>query len=306
MAARGWLGVRQRLLARAIGARLFSSNRGGNRAWRNVTPEGSNTEVFVYSPESNIVWPDPNLGVLNSQTDPNFLFPGNIGQHQQEAEGKGEKLPKSELGLGPTSRAEAQVGALHQAHDFIKYTPGAESVVLGQEQLVERFPALLSPQEEDTMELAVHEAPLLLRKAVRDLFPSQDFGEGPLSLLTVSIRTVADMSMWSQEMEDERESVTSLLVSTCKELCSRVKEEGYFSDFIDPCSGTPHYSAHSSTTLSETDERLRLLGLRIEDLGCCKVISHHSFGRHVIVGIVVTNAPKGVGVLQDIILDIQH
>ena len=51
--------------------------------------------------------------------------------------------------------------------------------------------------------------------------------------------------------------------------------QGYWADFIDPCSGTPHYSAHSATTMFETDDRWRLLGFRIEDLGCCKVISHN-------------------------------
>jgi len=36
-------------------------------------------QVFVYSPESNITWPDPQLGVLGS-SDPFFTFPGHIGK----------------------------------------------------------------------------------------------------------------------------------------------------------------------------------------------------------------------------------
>ena len=114
------------------------------------------------------------------------------------------------------------------------------------------------------------------------------------------------MSMWSEGMEAEREALTTDLVTTCVEVCGRLRGEGHFSDFIDPCSGTPHYSQHSSTTLSETDERLRLVGLRIEDLGCCKVLSHPRFGRNVLVGLVVTNAAPGSDVLQNIVADLQQ
>jgi hypothetical protein len=36
-------------------------------------------QVFVYIKESNINWPDPQLGVLGP-SDPSFSLPGNIGQ----------------------------------------------------------------------------------------------------------------------------------------------------------------------------------------------------------------------------------
>merc|ERR1712076_76199 len=81
--------------------------------------------------------------------------------------------------------------------------------------------------------------------------------------------------------------------------------EGYWADFIDPCSGTPHYSGHSSTTMFETDEKYRLLGFRIEDLGCCKVISHKDFGRNVFVGTIFTDAHPSNGVVQDIFSDMK-
>jgi len=284
-------------------SRHFSSN-GGDRAWKNVTPKGSNTEVFVYSPEAEIRWPDPSLGVLASQSDPNFLLPGNIGREQGGGCAGGERGPPvSPLSGWVSTRQELQVGALYMAHDFIKYTPGAEQIVVTQEPVVDNFPELPSA---DKMELMVHAAPLLLRKDMKSLFPGQDLAEGPLTILTVSLRTQHDMSMWSQGMEEEREGLTEDLVTTCVEVCGRLRGEGHFSDFIDPCSGTPHFSQHSSTTLSETDERMRLVGLKIEDLGCCKVLSHPKFGRNVLVGLVITNAAAGSDVLQNITDDLQQ
>lgn len=52
--------------------------------------------------------------------------------------------------------------------------------------------------------------------------------------------------------------------------------------------------------------RYRLLGFRIEDLGCCKVISHHKFGRNVFVGCIVTNAAAKSDVMENIVLDLSH
>jgi len=285
--------------------RAFSSNQ-GDRAWKNETPVGSTTEVFVYSPEPNITWPDPRLGILGSSLDPAFSLPGNIGPNPSSTfpqDGTSHPLPSTkqpDVLTSPTNK-ESQVHALYNANDFIKYTPGSESVVCSSPSLLSIFPALPSS---DMLELVPHEAPLLLRKQLADLFPGQKLGEGPATVLTLAIRTQHDMSAWSEEMEEEREKLTEDSVIVAKEICGRLKEEGYWADFIDPCSGTPHYSGHSATTMFETDERYRLLGFRIEDLGCCKVIAHNRFGRNVFVGCVVTNAAAKSDVMRNIVEDI--
>ena len=84
-----------------------------------------------------------------------------------------------------------------------------------------------------------------------------------------------------------------------------MRDEGYWADFIDPGSGTPFFGQHTSTTMFETDEKFRLLGFRIEDLGCCKVICHRDFGRNVFVGVIFTNAHPSQGVIQDMFEDLK-
>jgi len=293
--------LRRARQAWASQSRLFSFSRVG-WAWKNETPVGSTTEVFVYSPETNISWPDQRLGVLDSSLDPAFSLPGNIGPNPQSTFPKNTTTRLPDV-LTSSTNQESQVHALYNANDFIKYTPGSEGVVCCSPSLLSRFPALPSS---DMLELTPHEAPLLLRKQLIDLFPGQRLEEGALTVLTLAIKTEHDMSTWSEEVEAEREKLTEHTVMTAKEICGRLKDEGYWADFIDPCSGTPHYSGHSATTMFETDEKYRLLGFRIEDLGCCKVISHNRFGRNVFVGCVITNAATRSDVMEDILQDIRQ
>lgn len=276
---------------------------GGNRSWRNETPGGSNTEVFVYIKESNINWPDPQLGVLGP-TDPAFSLPGNIGTSLSGELPEGtSRQPASKDGhpdvlYSPTNR-DRQVSTLYNAHDFIKYTPGSDVNVCS--DILDSFPPLPGMMG---VELEMHEAPILLRKQMKDLFPAQNLESGPFTIITLAQQTENDMSKWSSQVEEERDQKIEHFIQAAKEICGRLREDGFWADFIDPCSGTPFYGPHVNTTMFETDEKYRLLGFRIEDLGCCKVISSAKYGRNVFVGCVVTNASKKSVVLEEILEDL--
>ncbi|CAG0886173.1 unnamed protein product [Darwinula stevensoni] len=157
------------------------------------------------------------------------------------------------------------------------------------------------PMQPDSLECAAQECPKLLRKEFNDLFPDRNLKQGTLSLVTLSQKTLNDMSSWSSAVEEEREKLTSTFVDLAQELCSQLHSEGYWADFIDPSSGRPYLGAYTNATLFETDERFRHLGFEIEDLGCCKVISHHRWATHVFVGCIFTNAPLDHPVMQQLL-----
>jgi len=274
---------------------------GGTRAWRNETQEGSSTEVFVYKPESQVTWPDHKLGVLGVK-DPNFRLPGNTGisltgEFPESNPNNSDKKFKADIFTEPTNK-ESQVHALYSASDYIKYTPGSEGSVCV--DLLDEYPRIIEMQN---IEISVHDTPMLLRKEMASLFPGQNIESGTFTTITYSQHTELDMSTWSDQVEEEREAKMETFVQVAKEICGRLKEEGYFADFIDPCSGTPYYGSHTNTTMFETDEKFRALGFRIEDLGCCKVISHPQFGRNVFVGTIMTNAKKDSIVIDEIFED---
>merc|ERR1719234_1480728 len=79
---------------------------------------------------------------------------------------------------------------------------------------------------------------------------AKEIAEGSLTVVTLAFKTTHDMSTWSEEMEEEREQLTEHMVVTAKEICGRLKDEGFWADFIDPCSGTPHFSGHWKTGAS--------------------------------------------------------
>lgn len=221
-----------------------------------------------------------------------------MGQTETRESDK-DRLDRSDLLTRFTNR-ERQAQALYSAADYLHNTSGAdEEACTG--TVMATFPDI---QGMDQLECKLQEAPRLLKRDIQGLFPNRPELARNCSVITLARKTVNDMTGWSSQVEEEREKLVETFMQAAKEVCGKLRTEGYWADFIDPTCGKPYYGTHTNTTLFETDERYRLLGFRIEDLGCCKVITHPVFGRHVFVGTVFTDVHPGNGVVQDVFDDL--
>ena len=58
------------------------------------------------------------------------------------------------------------------------------------------------------VECSIQECPKFIKKSFNDLFPNRVFqNEDNLTVITVSQRTQNDMTVWSEEVENERETL---------------------------------------------------------------------------------------------------
>jgi len=273
-------------------------NRGFSSQGHN-NPEGSSPDVQEVTGEPLHTWLDIRAGIFGP-SDHRLPLPGDIGLSQQldpitrppityQRQHRARTLPDV---LTSRTNHETQVQAIDQ---YILNGEDADKEVL--EEVTKDM-----PKPADILECHAQQCPELVKKDFLDLFPGHNLQSGPLSVITLCQKTRHDMGGWSEDMEMERDELTEYFIMAADEICSIFKKEGYWADFIDPSSGRPYHGQFTNATLFETDERYRHMGFRIEDLGCCKIISHRAWGSHVFVGAIFTNAPVESDVMDQALM----
>ncbi|XP_010077131.1 PREDICTED: methylmalonic aciduria and homocystinuria type D protein, mitochondrial [Pterocles gutturalis] len=228
------------------------------------------------------VWPDEVMGPFGPQ-DQRFQLPGNLGFDCHLNGTASQKTSQVSKNL-PDILAEPSAG---ERHEFVmaQYINEFQGADVAQKQQINNAETYF---ENADVECAVQACPELLRRDFQSMFP--EVNTNNLTVLTVSQKTKNDMTVWSQEVEDEREMLLENFINGAKEICYAIISEGYWADFVDPSSGLAFFGPYTNNTLFETDERYRHLGFYVDDLGCCKVIRHIMWGTHVVVGSIFTNA----------------
>ena len=134
---------------------------------------------------------------------------------EESSGGEVEEINSSEL-FTRTIHKEHQARVLASASDFLQYTEGSEDDACS--DILEAFPEVDGMYK---MHCQFQEAPHLLKKTLQPLFPDRDITNSKLSVLTMSHKTQHDMTGWSAQVEEERESLVDTFVTAAKEICGR-------------------------------------------------------------------------------------
>lgn len=263
------------------------------KAFSTAGSSGSDESHVATAPPdicSRTVWPDETMGPFGPQ-DQRFQLPGNMGFdcHLNGTASQKKSLTHKTL---PDVLAEP---LSTERHEFVmaQYVNEFQSSDAPAEQEINSAETYF---ENARVECVIQTCPELLQRDFESLFP--EVANNKLMILTVTQKTENDMTVWSEEVELEREMLLEKFINGAKEICYALRAEGYWADFIDPSSGLAFFGPYTNNTLFETDERYRHLGFSIDDLGCCKVIRHSLWGTHVFVGSIFTNAAADSHIMQ--------
>jgi len=116
------------------------------------------------------------------------------------------------------------------------------------------------------------------------------------TIMSLSFKTENKMTGWNSNVQEERIRKMDEFVLIAQQISFLLIEDGYFCDFIDPTTGRPWFSNKENSQnlqVLETNDNFSGLGnIEIQDLGCCRVLSHKNFGLNCFVGTIVSNCPE--------------
>eukprot|EP00920_Eleutheroschizon_duboscqi_P012674 GHVT01030038.1.p1 GENE.GHVT01030038.1~~GHVT01030038.1.p1 ORF type:complete len:180 (+),score=29.45 GHVT01030038.1:1060-1599(+) len=128
------------------------------------------------------------------------------------------------------------------------------------------------------------------------LFPGRCLtDDDQLHIVIVSTLMAHDNSAIGYAMMKEREDIHAQFIRNAVQFCTGLRNQStgdgdVWADFADPSSGSPYFES-SPCILSETDERWRMFGFEIVELGCCRAVRHPVWGGHVAIGGAFAVAP---------------
>ncbi|OBS66200.1 hypothetical protein A6R68_05260, partial [Neotoma lepida] len=195
------------------------------KAFSTAGSSGSDESHVATAPPdicSRTVWPDETMGPFGPQ-DQRFQLPGNMGFdcHLNGTASQKKSLTHKTL---PDVLAEP---LSTERHEFVmaQYVNEFQNSDAPVEQEINSAETYF---ESARVECVIQTCPELLQREVAN---------NKLMVLTVTQKTENDMTVWSEEVELEREMLLEKFINGAKEICYALRAEGYWADFIDPSSG---------------------------------------------------------------------
>ena len=178
--------------------------------------------------------------------------------------------------------------------------------------------ASLTWKKEDPIECSVHTLPKpLMREFIHvfgEKYQDDDFirdntytttaadgggaggDSGGMELLAIPTNQQArqDLVAVGEEIEFEKDRLLNVFLDFGKDLCEKLRAQGFWADYIDPCSGLPMMTKDCNKVYSEVDGMECLLNYRAYNAGFCKVLTHPRWGSAVYPATIFCYAPRDV------------
>ena len=154
----------------------------------------------------------------------------------------------------------------------------------------------------DGIEVSVHSLPRPLEREFRHVFHERNldldkFQQGTdAQFLAIPTNQHAreDLVGTGNHVEAEKDRLLNLFFRVATELCDKLRQMGYWADYIDPCSGLPMLTPNCNKVYSEVDGMECCLGYKAHNAGFCKILTHPKWGSAVYPATMFAFAPPAV------------
>jgi len=156
----------------------------------------------------------------------------------------------------------------------------------------------LSPPCVDTLhqiEYSVHTCSLTMKRELKMIFPSLKHEDMEYLLVVPTCQqSKVDLVNTGPDVEAEKDRLLENFVYWGNSVVKMLRDDGYWADFTDPCSGLPAHTHRGSCIYSDVQGHSRLLHYPVYNVGNtfpCVVVTHPSWGSAVYPSTLFTTAP---------------
>lgn len=104
-------------------------------------------------------------------------------------------------------------------------------------------------------------------------------------------RAREDLVQIGDHIEREKDRLLNVFMTFGKYICEQLRANGFWADYIDPCSGLPMLSLNCNKVYSEVDGMECLLNYKAYNAGFCKILTHPKWGSAVYPATIFAHAP---------------
>jgi hypothetical protein len=121
-------------------------------------------------------------------------------------------------------------------------------------------PRLLKSSSSDALEVSIHTLPRPLQREFQHVFHEKNLNidsiQDPLAeFLAIPTNQCAkeDLVGIGDHIEEEKDRLLNVYMDFAQAICQRIRDAGYWADYIDPCSGLPMITPNCNKVYSEVD-----------------------------------------------------